>query len=46
MPDNWTFVVAAYLLAFLVLGAYWRRLVRRDRQLRTRESRRNAPAHS
>jgi hypothetical protein len=34
MPDNWTFVVAAYGLAALVLGGYWRRLVRLDRELK------------
>ncbi len=33
MPDHWGFVVAAYGLAALVLGAYWRRLVRREREL-------------
>lgn len=31
MPDNWGFVAAAYLLAAVVLGGYWRRLVRRER---------------
>jgi hypothetical protein len=46
MPDNWSFVVSAYLLALLVLGGYWRRLVRQDRELRTRELRRKSPAHS
>jgi hypothetical protein len=33
MPDNWGFVAAAYLLAAVVLGGYWRRLVRRERAL-------------
>jgi len=33
MPDNWSFVVAAYGLAAIVLGAYWRHLVRREREL-------------
>ncbi|OLC15539.1 MAG: hypothetical protein AUH29_07490 [Candidatus Rokubacteria bacterium 13_1_40CM_69_27] len=33
MPDNWSFVFAAYALAALVLGAYWRRLGRREREL-------------
>lgn len=33
MPDNWGFVVAAYGLTALVLGLYWRRLVRRERDL-------------
>jgi hypothetical protein len=31
--DHWNFVLAAYGLAALVLGAYWRRLVRRAREL-------------
>jgi hypothetical protein len=34
MPDNWGFVAAAYLLTALVLGAYWRRLVRQEKQHR------------
>ena len=33
MPDNWSFVMAAYGLAAVVLGAYWRHLVRREREL-------------
>jgi hypothetical protein len=33
MPDNWGFVGAAYGLAVLVLGGYWRFLRRRDREL-------------
>ena len=33
MPDNWSFVFAAYGLAALVLGGYWRRLLRREREL-------------
>jgi hypothetical protein len=45
MPDNWGFVVAAYLLALLVLGGYWRRLARRERELRARELRPKSPAH-
>lgn len=31
MPDNWSFVVAAYLLTALVLALYWRSLDRRER---------------
>ena len=33
--DHWGFVVAAYSLAAVVLGAYWRRLCRRDRKFTT-----------
>jgi hypothetical protein len=33
MPDNWDFVAAAYGLTALVLGLYWRRLVRREKEL-------------
>ncbi len=36
MPDHWGFVLAAYALAAIVLGGYWRRLVRRDRDARPR----------
>ena len=39
MPDNWGFVAAAYALAALVFAAYWRRLARRERELRTLRSR-------
>jgi hypothetical protein len=42
MPDHWTYVAAAYLLALVVLGGYWRRLVRRDRSLRATPRRRGA----
>jgi hypothetical protein len=31
--DNWGFVAAAYLLAAVLLGGYWLRLVRLDRRL-------------
>ena len=34
MPDNWGFVIAAYGLAALVLGGYWRRLEHRERESR------------
>jgi hypothetical protein len=34
MADNWTFVFAAYGLAAFALGAYWRRLARREREIR------------
>lgn len=33
MPDNWGYVAAAYALAALMLGAYWRHLVRRAAEL-------------
>ena len=33
MPDNWGFVIAAYALAVLLLGGYWRRLRRIERDL-------------
>jgi hypothetical protein len=35
MPDNWGYVLAAYLLAALAFGGYWRRLARREREVRT-----------
>jgi len=42
MPDNWGYVAAAYALAALFLGAYWRRLVRREAELaRPRPARRH-----
>ncbi len=31
MPDNWSFVAAAYGLAAVVLGGYWRFLRRKER---------------
>lgn len=31
--DHWGFVLAAYGLAAVVLVVYWRRLVRREREL-------------
>ncbi len=40
MPDNWSFVVAAYGLAAIVLGGYWRRLARLERELRASGPRR------
>ena len=42
MPDNWGFVLAAYGLAAIVLGGYWRRLVRRERDVTAAEARRRA----
>jgi hypothetical protein len=33
MSDNWSFVAAAYGLTALVLGIYWRGLVRKEKAL-------------
>jgi hypothetical protein len=33
MPDNWSFVLAAYGLTAIVLTVYWRYLVRKEREL-------------
>jgi hypothetical protein len=33
VSEHWPFVLAAYGLAAVVLGGYWRRLVRREREL-------------
>ncbi len=41
MPDHWGFVFAAYAIAALVLGGYWRRLLRRERELTTLRQRRS-----
>ena len=40
MPDHWNFVLAAYALAAVVLGGYWRNLIKRERAAtpRTRTS--------
>jgi hypothetical protein len=38
MPDNWAFVIAAYAVAALALGGYWRRLVRLERDLERRRT--------
>ena len=35
MADNWGFVAAADGVAVAAFGAYWRRLVRRERELRS-----------
>ena len=37
--DHWNFVLAAYGLAALVLGLYWRHLCRRDRDLTAQANR-------
>ncbi len=33
MPDNWGFVAAAYAVAAVILGGYWRMLARKEREL-------------
>jgi len=33
MPDNWTFVAAAYTIAALAFGTYWRWLNRKEREI-------------
>jgi len=33
MGDNWSFVLAAYGLAVVVVLGYWRMLVRREKDL-------------
>jgi hypothetical protein len=38
MQDHWNFVAAAYGLALLVLGGYWRRLVKKERELMTADN--------
>jgi len=40
MPDNWGFVLAAYGIAAILLGGYWRHLLRRGRELRKLKRRR------
>ena len=48
MPDNWSFVIAAYALTAIVLALYWRSLNRRERDATPRKAtsrpRRPAPA--
>ena len=43
MADHWGFVLAAYGLAAVVLLAYWRWLVARDRELQGAARSRVAP---
>ena len=33
MPDNWSFVAAAYGLAVVVFGGYWRWLGQKEREM-------------
>ena len=42
MPDNWGFVLAAYGVAALVLGGYWRSLQKRERESAQRPAPRRA----
>jgi hypothetical protein len=35
MSDHWNFVAAAYAIAALAIGGYWRRLILRERGLKT-----------
>ena len=34
IPDHWGFVIAAYGLSAVVFVSYWRRLVKREREMR------------
>ena len=51
MPDNWTFVLAAYAVAAVLLGGYWRNLQKREREsnrqpaVRRTTPRPSVPAH-
>ena len=48
MPDNWSYVAAAYGLTALVLGLYWRHLVRKENELandQIAERKPSRPAH-
>jgi hypothetical protein len=38
MPDNWSYVIAAYGLSALALGGYWRYLRARARALGERRA--------
>lgn len=44
MADHWNFVAAAYGLALVVFGGYWRRLVKKERELMTAAGQRSRPA--
>ena len=43
MPDNWGYVVAAYAVAVMLIGGYWRFLTRRGRELDVDRRRRRPP---
>ena len=38
MADHWEFVIAAYGLAAVVFGVYWRRLCHKERELNALKS--------
>lgn len=42
IPNHWPYVIAAYGLATLIFGGYWRRLVRREREITLLTARRRA----
>ena len=44
MVDHWEFVAAAYGLAIVVLGGYWRHLVKKERELMILTRRRDEDA--
>jgi hypothetical protein len=46
MPDNWTFVAAAYGLAAVVFTAYWRWLGRKEREVATLRHARTPRRHA
>jgi hypothetical protein len=33
MADNWGYVAAAYAVGVVALGGYWRKLIKREREL-------------
>jgi hypothetical protein len=45
MPDNWGFVAAAYGLAVVVFGGYWRWLGQKERELSALRVDRTARSH-
>ena len=45
MPDNWSFVAAAYGLAAIVFLGYWRRLVLKERELTALRADRASRSH-
>ncbi len=44
VPDHWGFVLAAYGVAAIILGGYWRHLVRRAGELGALKARRERKA--